>query len=62
LIADGKTSVIPDLVRIAKIPASPRGTGVCPVDAMPFVVNSHAMGLAIATPPAFFAAVVTVAV
>jgi hypothetical protein len=62
VIADGKTSVIPDLVRIAKPPASPRETGVCPVNGAALVVNVHAMGLAIATPPAFFAAVVTVAV
>src|ERR1022692_1061793 len=62
LIADGKTSVMPDLVRIAKIPAFPRGTGVCPVNSTALVVNVHAMGLSIATPAAFFAAVVTVAV
>jgi len=30
-MADGKTSIIPDLVRIAKGPAFPRCTGVCPV-------------------------------
>jgi hypothetical protein len=62
LIADAKTSVIPDFVRIAKVPAVPRDTGVCPVRTAGLVVNLHAMGLAIATPLAFFADVVTVAV
>jgi hypothetical protein len=62
LITDGKTSVIPDLVRIAKGPAVPRGTGVCPVNSTELVVNVHSMGLSIATPAAFFAAVVTVAI
>jgi hypothetical protein len=62
LIADAKTSVIPDLVRIAKVPADPRDTAVCPVNITALVVNPHEMGLAIATPPAFFAAIVTVAV
>src|SRR5450755_4362691 len=39
-----KTSVIPDLVRIAKVPAVPRGTDACPVNTTALVVKLHAMG------------------
>ena len=62
VIEDAKTSVIPVLVRIAKIPAFPSGTGDCPVSGIALVVNFQVMAWAMASPSAFFAAVVTVAV
>jgi hypothetical protein len=53
--------MIPDLAD-GNCPAGPRDVGDCPVTLAALVVNIHSIGLSIATPAAFLAAVVTVAI